>query len=234
MPPALKNSILRCLTLLDASVRPWSRSRGERHDGTRSGWEHLRTVTRPALILAPPTYLDEIRANLVADGVPDAVARRDTPWIFDWLIGVSQFQGISNANAAAYTAKHGIVGWNDIRTALDAGPACRRLRSYWHFEGCGYRKAKGTCSEPEHLSSCSLPRHPARKGSLIQAAYALHLFVRDICNDDLVGWIDRRLAAADPGPRAPDRGKRMGAALLDPLGQIYGVGSKIWSMALAA
>jgi hypothetical protein len=83
------------------------------------------------------------------------------------------------------------------------------------------------------MPSCSLPRHPARKGSLIQAAYALHLFVRDICGDDLIGWMDRRLAEADPGPRAPDRGQRMGAALLEPLGHIYGIGSKVWSMALA-
>src|SRR3712207_4115635 len=123
-------------------------------------WKHLRTVARPALILAPRTYLDSTRANLAADGIPDAVARRDTPWIFDWLIGVSQFQDISDANAAAYTAKHGIVGWNDIRSALDAGPACPRLRSYWHFHGCRYRKSRGTCSEPEHLPTCPLPRHP--------------------------------------------------------------------------
>ena len=108
---------------------------------------------------------------------------------------------VSDSNAIAYTAKHGIVGWHDIRTALDAGPACRRLRSYWHFEGCGYRKAKGTCSEPEHFPSCLLPQHPARKGSLIQAAYALHLFVRDICQDDFVGWINWRLAAGGCGPR---------------------------------
>jgi hypothetical protein len=152
--------------------------------------KHLRSITRPALTLAPSIYLDCIRANLARDGIPDAVARRDTPWIFGWLVGVSQFQGISDANAAAYTAKHGIVGWDDVRSALDAGSACRRLRSYWHFEGCGYRKAKGTCSEPEHLSSCSLPRHPARKGSLIQAAYALFLFMHDICEDGFVGWID--------------------------------------------
>jgi hypothetical protein len=196
-------------------------------------WEHLRTAARPALIIAPSTYLDSTRVNLAADGIPDAVARRDTPWIFDWLIGVSQFQGISDANAIAYTAKHGIVGWHDIRTALDAGPACRRLRSYWHFHGCGYRKAKGTCSEPKHFPSCLLPQHPARKGSLIQAAYALHLFVRDICQDDFVGWIDQRLAAADSGPEAPGRGERMGVALLEPLGHIYGIGSKVWSMALA-
>ncbi len=105
-------------------------------------WEHLRTVTRPALRLAPPTYVDEIRANLAADGIPHAVARRDTPWLFDWLVSVSHFQCISDANAAEYTAKHGIVGWDGIRSALDAGPACHRLRSYWHFEGCGYRKVR--------------------------------------------------------------------------------------------
>jgi hypothetical protein len=196
-------------------------------------WEHLRTAARPALTLAPPTYLDEIRANLAADGIPHALARRDTPRIFDWLIGVSQFQGISDANAIAYTAKHGIVGWDDIRSALNTGPACPRLRSYWNFVDSRYRKATGTCSEPKHFLSCSLPRHPARKGSLIQAAYALFLFVHDICQDDFVGWIDRWLAAADPGPEAPDRGERMGEALLEPLGHIYGIGSKVWSMALA-
>src|SRR5215210_6683821 len=102
-------------------MRACSRLQGERTMARNQAWEHLRTVTRPALILAPPSYLDDIRANLAADSVPDAVAKRDTPWIFDWLIGVSQFQGISDTNAAAYTAKHGIVGWHDIRSALDAG-----------------------------------------------------------------------------------------------------------------
>jgi hypothetical protein len=41
-------------------------------------------------------------------------------------------------------------------------------------------------SEPMHLPSCPVPRHPARKGSLIQAAYALFLFVRDIGDNDLI------------------------------------------------
>jgi hypothetical protein len=93
-------------------------------------WAHLRAVTRPALVLARPTYLDDIRSNLAADSIPNAVARRDTPLIFDWLVGVSQMQGISDANAAAFTAKHGIVGWDEVRSALDAGPACHRQRSY--------------------------------------------------------------------------------------------------------
>jgi hypothetical protein len=68
---------------------------------------------------------------------------------------------------------------------------------------------------------------------LIQAAYALFLFLRDICDGDFVGWVDGRLAAADPGLDAPDRGMQMGAALLEPLRHVYGIGDKVWSFALA-
>ena len=196
-------------------------------------WAFVERVTEPALALAPRDYLDNIRSNLVADKIPDAVARRNTPVIFNWLVGVSQFQGISDANAAAYAHKHGLASWDEIASALYGNPTCPRLGSYWQFEGCRYRKAKHTCAEPQHLGSCPLPTHPARKGALIIAAYALALFVRDICSGDLIGWVDQRLAEADAGLDAPDRAVRMGAALLEPLRQIYGIGEKVWSMALA-
>lgn len=196
-------------------------------------WHHIEAVAWPALALAPRTYLDDIRAGLVAAEISDAVAVGDTPRIYEWLIGAAQMQGISDANAAAFTAKHGLVGWHDIVAALDAGPPCPRLRSYWHFDDCRYRKGAGSCSQPDHFGSCSLPTHPTRKGSLIIAAYALALFVRDVCGGDLVGWIDSRLAGADPGPGAPDRAVAMGAALLSPLREVYGIGDKVWSMALS-
>jgi hypothetical protein len=93
-------------------------------------------------------------------------------------VGVGQLQGISDRSAAAFTAKHGIVGWDDIATSIQAAPSCPRLRGFWTFDGCGYRKATATCAEPDHIRSCPLPRHPARKGSLIQAAYALFFFLR--------------------------------------------------------
>ncbi|HEV7252003.1 MAG TPA: hypothetical protein VGN97_02735 [Mesorhizobium sp.] len=196
-------------------------------------WQHFLAVARPTLTLAPRDYLANIRANLTADGIPAAVARSDTAGIFEWLVGVSQYQGISDRNAAAFTARNGIVGWHDIAQSLGDDPSCPRLRSFWAFHHCRYRKAQRTCSEPLHLPRCSLPLHPARKGSLIQASYALFLFIRDVCNGDLVGWINQRLADADPGTNEPNRAVRMGAALLDPLRNIYGIGDKVWSMALA-
>lgn len=110
--------------------------------GVVRDWAFVRRVTEPAIAAAPRGYLDNIQASLAADGIPDAVVERDTPWIFDWLVGVSQLQGTSDANDAACTAKHGLVSWDEIATALDANPTCPRLRSYWHFQGCRYRKAK--------------------------------------------------------------------------------------------
>lgn len=200
---------------------------------SRRAWDHLKTVTRPALMLAPTNYLDDIRAGCVAADIPGAVADHDTPWLFGRLIGAVQMQGISDANAAAFTAKHGIVGWADLAAALDADPDCPRLRSYWDFSDCRYRKVAGTCSEPRHLGCCPVPTHPTRKGSLIVAAYSLALFLRDVCDGDLVAWLDFRLAEADRGPGALDRAVSMGAAVLGPLREISGIGEKVWSMALA-
>ena len=78
-----------------------------------------------------------------------------------------------------------------------------------------------------------MPSHPLRKGSLNQAAYSLFLFIRDVCDGDLVTWIDQQLADADPGIDAADRGVRMCAVLLDALRNIHGVADKMLSMALA-
>lgn len=66
-----------------------------------------------------------------------------------------------------------------------------------------------------------------------QAAFSLALFIRDVCDGDLVRWIDRRLADADPGVNAFDRAAAMKDAVLSPLSEIYGVGPKVWSMLLA-
>jgi len=60
----------------------------------------------------------------------------------------------------------------------------------------------------------------------------LFFFLRDVCDGDLVAWIDARLAAADD-PGRPDRAALMRQALLAPLCCIHGVSSKVLSMAFA-
>jgi hypothetical protein len=166
-------------------------------------------------------------------GIQDAVARHDTAPIFDWLVTLISLQGISDAVAFDYDARHGGVRYAEIEAALRVEPSCPRLRCHWSFDACGYRKGAGTCAEPDHLGGCPLPRRPLRKGVLNQATYSLFLFIRDVCGGDLVNWIDGRLRVADPGLWAADRRPVIRAALLGPLGHIHGTGPKLWSMILA-
>ena len=82
--------------------------------------------------------------------------------------------------------------WADIDAKVAASPTCPKLKSYWHFHGCRYDKISRTCSEPDHIDACPLPSHQLRNGRLNQMAYSLFLFIRDIADGDLVGWIDRQ------------------------------------------
>jgi hypothetical protein len=203
------------------------------HSDRTEQWAHFRTVVQPALALAPTTFLVDIANSLESAGVQNAVARHDSGPIFDWLLTLFQLQGISDAVAFSYAERHGSVRWSDVQVTLKDDPACHRLKSYWHLSGCGYRKSALTCSEPHLLHDCPLPRHPLRNGRLNQAAFSLFLFIRDICDGDLVGWIDDRLQKADPGEENPHRAAILRESLLSPLENIYGVGRKLWSMALA-
>jgi hypothetical protein len=182
-----------------------------------------------------PSLIDDIRADLAVDKVRGAIRRRDSAVVFDWLMAALSYQGISDQVAYEYMEKHGRAAWRDIDQKLGHGASCPKLKSYWHFHGCRYEKASGTCAEPDHIGACPLPSHDLRNGHLNQAAYSLFLFIRDLADGDLIGWIDAQLAAANspPGP-GPRRLSRMAAALIEPLREIYGVSDKVLAMALSS
>src|SRR5450759_2568362 len=92
--------------------------------------------------------------------------------------------------ARGYIRKHGSVTWSDIAASFDAAPPCPLLQTYWHFDGCRYDKGSFSCSEPDHIDTCPVPRHRLRNGRLNQTVYSIFLFVRDVAKGDLVGWID--------------------------------------------
>jgi hypothetical protein len=119
------------------------------------------------------------------------------------------------------------------RPEAQPGCSCPKLKSYWHFHGCRYEKGSRTCAEPEHIGACPLPSHDLRNGHLNQAAYSLFLFIRDLADGDLIGWIDRELQTAN-SPAGPDRLTRMRDSLIEPLREIYGVSDKVLAMALSS
>ena len=183
------------------------------------------------LALSSPDFIEDIRLDLARRGVARAVADRDTPTIFDWLITLVPLQGISDRAATTYASRNPIFRLTDFLGA--AGCArCSRLGSYWAFSECRYVKAAPSCAEPRLLRSCPVPQLPMRNGRLSQAAASLALFFRDVCGGDFVSWVDERLQQADhDDPRG--RTARMRAAVLEPMTAIYGVSSKVLSMALA-
>ena len=160
--------------------------------------------------------LTALRQDFARSGLTAAVARHDTPAMYDWLMGVLSYQGVSDAVAWGYMNRHGSVTFADVAAGLAAPPTCSKLRSYWHFEDCRFAKQAFTCGAPEHIEACRLPRHDLRNGRLNQTAYSLFLFLRDVCAGDLVGWIDGQLVGADR-PDAPDRIACMRQAVLEPL-----------------
>jgi hypothetical protein len=202
--------------------------------GRTDGYAYAHRIIYTACCLAgASSFVDDARDNLANEGVLGAIKAHNTPVLFDWMVHAFSYQGIADAIAADYMDKHGAVTWSAIAADLDAGPACPKLQSYWQFHDCGYRKGSGTCTEPELLSGCPLPRHPLRNGRLNQTAYSLFLFIRHIADGDLVGWIDRQLAAADDRTD-PDRITRMSERLVGPLRQVYGVSDKVVMMTLSS
>ena len=172
--------------------------------------------------------LSDLRRRHGRSGVTRAVAERDTPALFDWLMQVLSYQGVSDAIAFAYMDRHGTVNHADVTADLGKRPVCPKLRSFWHFAECGFAKQAFTCRRPEHIERCPLPLPDLRSGRLNQAAFSLFLFLRDVCGGDFVGWIDDRLAIADE-ERSNIRSAGMRAAVLEPLACIYGVSSKVLS-----
>lgn len=178
------------------------------------------------------SFLDEIDDEVRQAGLDRAVALGDTPPILDWLLSTFSFQGISDRVARDYINKHGTASSSDIETSLRSTPSCPKLRSYWHFEGCRYDKTSLTCSEPDHIDACPLPRPHLRNGRLNQTAYGFFLFVRDLTDGDLVGWMDRQLEGAQGATRAELEAARQ-EALIGPLRNVYGVSDKVLMMTLS-
>ncbi|UDL94083.1 hypothetical protein LGH83_16320 [Lichenihabitans sp. PAMC28606] len=125
-------------------------------------------------VAAPRSMLSDLNDQFRRSGLREAVARHDTPVLFDWLIGVLSYQGVSDAIAWAYMDQHGTVTYADIDAVLSDQPSCPKLRRYWHFYECRFAKQTFVCREPVHRCASLLSGEP---GWLSQADPEGHLAV---------------------------------------------------------
>jgi hypothetical protein len=162
-------------------------------------------ILRVCQIAGSASFVDDAREALAAEGVHAAVRTRNTAALFDWLVSILSYQGISDQVAFDYMERHGQATWHVIASDLRRRPSCPKLESYWHFHDCRYNKTRYTCAEPDHLPGCPLPNHWLRNGRLNQTAYGLHLFIRDVavCQADH-GWTYPFIGVKRPGHGAPE------------------------------
>ena len=186
----------------------------------------VRVIYRVCCLAGSTSLLDDIRADLAAEGVRAAIRKRKTALVFDWLIAALSYQGIANAIASDYMQRHGRVTWRAIKHKLNRGAPPAPSSP---VTGSFTTAATASCTAP---APSPLPSHDLRNGRLNQTAYALYLFIRDLADGDLIGWIDERLQEADTPPDA-DRLARLRAAVIDPLRQVHGVSDKVLTMALS-
>jgi hypothetical protein len=138
----------------------------------------VRVIYRVCCLAGSASLIDNIRADLDADGVRAAMRKRDTKAVFDWLMSALSYQGIADQIAYDYMEQHGYVRWHDINYKLARGASCPKLKSYWHFHGCRYAKLSRTCAQPDHIGRCPLPTHDLRNGHLNQTVFPLPVHSR--------------------------------------------------------
>jgi len=178
-------------------------------------------------------YVEETRAQASRLGLVHAVARHDTPALYDWLIESFSFQGVSDRVAWTYIANHGNATWEAVEASLEGSRCkCPKLGSFEAYQGCRYRKSLRTCAEPNFIHRCPVPKLPLRKGDLNQLAFALYYFLRDRCDRDLVGFLDRLFVTVDlqqlDDPLAAKRD-----ALIKAVSEIFAVSDKLIAMTFA-
>ena len=71
------------------------------------------------------SLIDDIRAELRAEGIPAAIRRHDTATLFDWLVASLSYQGISDQVATEYMERHGSATWADINQQTAQGIPAR-------------------------------------------------------------------------------------------------------------
>lgn len=216
--------------------RRWSgRNKSSRHHNSirlDAALDHAVVLIDTVCCLAGDEQLIGNQSDPEIKRLRRAIDEHDTPYLFEQLMEAFSLQGISDHAAYSYMERHGRLTWRDLERTTNRAPTCSKLRCYWTFHDCGYRKGAQNCSKPEILSECLLPRHDLRNGRLNQTGYGLFLFIRDVADGDLVGWIDQRLQQAIKGS-IRGRAVRMRNALVEPLCNIHGVSDKVANMTLA-
>ena len=75
----------------------------------------VRLIYRICCLAGSAAIIEEIDED---GSLRSAIAKRDTPALYDWLISALSYQGISDQVAFDYMERHGRPTWRDIERNL--------------------------------------------------------------------------------------------------------------------
>lgn len=203
--------------------------------------EAVRMVRAICRLTVGPGYLDQIADEWGHSGFRAELARAEVTLLYEALMTAFSMQGISDAIALGYIDRHGNPSRGQLQAALERSRcACPKLKGFAAYQGCRYRKTGPSCARPQHLRLCPVRKLPLRKGLLNVQAHSLHFFLRDVCGDDIAGFIDTTIIRAretaeevagqdTDGAWVPDVRKGLLAAFT----RVDGVSFKLANMVLA-
>ena len=89
-------------------ISPPRQGRSNPDRANTSAIDHaVRVVHSVCCLAGAASLIDDIRADLRAEGIATAIRRHDTATLFDWLISALSYQGISDQVATDYMERHG-------------------------------------------------------------------------------------------------------------------------------
>lgn len=189
----------------------------------------LQIIDRLCYVAGSTDLVGDLQAD--CSRIRRILDRRNNRALFDWLVETLSYQGVSDRLAYDYMQRNGRLTWDGVSKGVRKRHACPKLNNYWHFNSCGYSKLTASCSEPGFHANCALPSVNLRNGRLNQLGYSLFLFIRDVADSDLIGWIDSQLRIESARTdNAVDLGR---AAIIEPLKNVYGVSDKVLMMTFA-
>lgn len=160
----------------------------------------------------------------------DCIENNNTAKIFNHFMKAVSYQGMRDKSAETYINEHGLITYEQIKKDLENNNSkCSKLKDFNSFNyNCGYEKNKKTCKNKAFFDQCSLPKHDLRNGRLNQTAYSFFLFIRDVCGNSIVDYIDRII-----NDNTSKDDSQIRDIFIRNFAQIYGIKEKVVSMILA-
>ena len=220
-------------TATRAKISPVRQGRSNPHRRKTSAIDHaVRVVHRVCCLAGAASLIDDIRAELRAEGILTAIRRHDTATLFDWLISALSYQGISDQVATDYMERHGRPRWADIDAKVAACPTCPKLESYWHFHGCRYTRSAGYVQSL--TTSMPVPCRPTSCATVGSTRWPTR-YSCSFATSPTPIWSggstgNSEVPMTEPTPIGlPDYAK----LVIGPLREVYGVSDKVLTMTLS-